>query len=110
MTAAQDLFFLAHYAYNTLNPLVDEVKVIEPSVQLSIEVTFGHEEAVHSRSPKVGACIHWSRESMLLWTPGLRTKADIDQLAADLRTKIDKLKLDARQSAKRELYAAAYSN
>lgn len=92
MTAAQDLFFLAHYAYNTLNPLVDEAKAIEPSVQLGLDVTFGHEQAAYTKQHKITAEVHWSRDGMLGRSWVMKCKADVDMFADNLRDKIDKLK------------------
>lgn len=91
MSNPNDLFWLTHYTYNILNPLVEEAKVIEPTVQLSIEATFGHSESAYNKAPKVGAYIHWGRAEMLLYAPCQRTKADIDRVAAGLRTKINAL-------------------
>jgi hypothetical protein len=92
MTAAQDLFFLAHYAYNTLNPLVDEAKAIEPSTQFSIHTVLGHENAVHWKVGHIEVALHWKRAGMLALSSCLRNKTDVDLFATTLRTKIDKLK------------------
>jgi hypothetical protein len=92
MTAAQDLFFLAHYAYNTLNPLVDEAKAIEPSIQLGINAVFGHDKAVHTKVHHVEAAIHWKRDGMLALSNRLHNKSEVDLFAENLRGKIDKLK------------------
>jgi len=110
MTAAQDLFFLAHYTYNVINPLMQEAQTIEPSVVLTLDTIFAHSEAPYSKDHRVEAHLHWKREGMFALSSGLRNKADVDKFAEVLRGKIDKLKLEARQASKRELYAAAYSN
>lgn len=110
MTAAHDLFFLTHYAYNILNPLVEEAKAIEPSTQLSIEATFGHEDAAFTKVHTVNVNIHWKRRGMLAQSFRLLDKDDVDDFAATLRTKVEDMKDEARQDAKRELHAAAYSN
>jgi hypothetical protein len=87
-----DLFWLARYAYHTLNPLVDEAKAIEPSTQLSIELTFGHGIAAHTKVPKLAVAIHWGRDGMLALSSYLIYKTDVDLFADALRTKINKLK------------------
>jgi len=92
MTAAHDLFFLAHYAYNTLSPMVEEAKAIEPSVQLGIDLVFGHDDAVFTKTHRVVADIHWSRDGMVGRSYQLHNKADVDKFAETLRAKIDKLK------------------
>ena len=91
MTAAQDLFWLAHYTFNSINPLVEEAKAIEPTIHLGLDVTFGHPEAWHTKEPKVTASIHWSRDGMLAWSPQLKTKADVDKFTETVRAKVDKL-------------------
>lgn len=93
MSAAHDLFFLAHYAYNTLNPLVDEAKAFEPSVQLGLDVTFGHEDAVFTKTHRIVADVHWSRDGMVGRSYQLHNKTDVDLFAETLRGKIDKLKV-----------------
>lgn len=97
MTAAQDLFWLAHYTYNTLNPLVEEAKAIEPSVQFGIETTFGHEAAAFNKAHKVKVELHWSRDGMLAQSWSLKTKAEVDQFALLLRTKVIDLKAEAQR-------------
>ena len=92
MTAAQDTFWVAHYAFNTINPLVEKAKAIEPSIQLSINATFGHEDSVFHRTHCIEAHIHWGREGMLALSTGLRNKNDVDRFAETLRAKIDKLR------------------
>lgn len=104
MTAAQDTFWLVHYTYNTINPLVEEAKAIEPSAQLSIHTTFGHEGAAFQKDHMIEAHLHWSREGMLALGYGIRTKADVDKFAGELQTKIAKLRTDALNEARtREL-------
>jgi tRNA nucleotidyltransferase (CCA-adding enzyme) len=97
MTAAHDLFFLAHYAYNTLNPLVEEAKAIDPSVQLGLDVTFGHEAAAYTKAHKVTVEVHWGREGMLARSTNLKTKTDVDLFADVLRGKVGKLKAPATE-------------
>lgn len=92
MTIAQDTFWLAHYAYNTINPIVEQVKAIEPSTQLGIEVVFGHDEAAHSREPKVGIAVHWSREGMFHFAPSLHNQTEVDLAIQRAQDKLDKLK------------------
>lgn len=94
MTAAQDLFWLAHYAYNTINPLVDEAKAIEPTIQLGLDVTFGHEGAVFTKTHSVKAEIHWERDGMLAQSLRLKDTTDVDRFAESLRGKVDKLILE----------------
>jgi hypothetical protein len=110
MSAAHDLFFLAHYAYNTLNPLVAEAKAIEPSVQFGIDITFGHDDAAYTKVHKISAELHWDRDGMLAQSWSIKTKSDVDLFAETLRGKIDKLKLEVQHTEKREVHAAAYSN
>ena len=97
MSAAQDLFWLAHYTFNTLNPLVEEAKAFEPTVQMGVDVTFGHEAAVFTKTHSTKVEIHWDREGMLAHSMRLNTKSDVDKFAETLRTKIDKLKAEAQQ-------------
>lgn len=97
MTAAQDLFWLAHYTFNTINPLVEEAKVFEPTVQLGVDVTFGHEAAVYTKTHSTKVEVHWDREGMLAQSMRLNTKSDVDKFAGILRTKVDKLKADTQQ-------------
>jgi hypothetical protein len=102
MSAAQDLFFLAHYAFNTLNPLVDEAKAIEPSTQFSIHTVLGHENAVHWKVGHIEVALHWKRAGMLALSSCLRNKTDVDLFAKQLRAKIDKLKLEAYETERRD--------
>ena len=95
MTAAQDLFWLAHYTYNTLNPLVEEAKAIEPSTQLGIDIVFGNEDSVFTKTHRIVADIHWSLDGMVGRSYQLHNKTDVDAFAETLRGKIDKLILEA---------------
>jgi hypothetical protein len=97
VSAAQDLFWLAHYTFNSINPLVEEAKAVEPTIQLGIDVTFGHPEAWHTKEPKVTVAVHWSRDGMLAWSPQLKTKADVDQFTLRLRNKVIDLKAEAQR-------------
>jgi hypothetical protein len=91
MSAAHDLFFLAHYAYNILNPLVDEAKAIEPSTVLYLDLGFGDKTSVHHKVHRLSVNIHWGRGDMLAMSPSMANKTDVDLFADALRGKIDKL-------------------
>lgn len=81
---AHDIFWLARYAHNTLNPLFEQAKSIEPSIQWSTDITFGHEAAVYAKQIKMTVSSHWGRDNMFQMTGWLVTKADVDQFAAKL--------------------------
>jgi hypothetical protein len=91
VTAAQDTFWLTHYTYNTINPLVEKAQAIEPSIQLGIQAVFGHPEAAHCNQHRIEVMLHWKREGMLAYSPWLASKADVDRWAATVQAKIDKL-------------------
>lgn len=93
MSAAHELFFLAHYSYNILNPLVEEAKAIEPTTQFYIDLAFGHEQAVFTKAHRVVAEIHWDRDGMLARSTPMKTKTEVDLFAEVLRAKIETLKV-----------------
>ncbi len=90
-----DVFWLARYAHNTLAPLMDEAKAIEPSIQFHLELAFADADSKFQQDNHVNFLSHWGRDGMFLQTWHHRTKADIDKLAEQVRAKIDTLKVEA---------------
>jgi hypothetical protein len=76
-----DTFWLARYAHTTLAPLFAKAAAVEPTLTFHIELTFADVESVH-RGNHVSVHSHWARDGMFQYSPWLRTKADVDLLAA----------------------------
>lgn len=81
-SSAHYIFWLARYAHNTLAPILNQAKVIEPSIQFQIDMTFADAESVHSWAPHISVSSHWSRDGMFQMSSWLESKADIDRFAA----------------------------
>lgn len=101
MSNHNDIFWLARYAYNTINPLVEEAKAVEPSTTLYLELGFGHEYGAHHKFCRLGANVHWSRDGMLAMSTSMENKTEVDLFAKNLRVKVDRLKAEARQDERR---------
>jgi hypothetical protein len=92
-----EVFWLARYAHNKLAPLFKEAKAIEPSLRFSIELRF-HNPNKEFAEGRVAVFGHWDRTTtpaMFLYSTRNETKADIDQLAVQVKADIDRLKLEA---------------
>lgn len=92
---ANDLFWLARYAHNTLAPLFNEAKAIVPTIQFHIELNFADADSAHNKYNSLNVASHWSRSDMFVHSICNQTKADIDQLAERVRADVDKLKAGA---------------
>lgn len=89
-----EVFWLARYAHNRLAPLFAELKTIEPSIYTSIEMRFPDKDSVYASLNGVQVSVHWAREPMFLQSAPLVSTADIDELAAEVRADIEKLRAE----------------
>ena len=86
-----DMFWLARYAHNQLAPLFAQAKAIEPTIEVSIEMTFADEESKFSKDSHIGVNSHWARDGMFQHSTWMRTQADVDFFAAKLAADVAKL-------------------
>jgi hypothetical protein len=101
--SAHDVFWLARYAHNTLDPLFKAAKQYDPTIQWSIELTFADKDSQYAKSNHVTLRAHWAREQpiMLFQVPHLYDKGGVDGAAAKLQAWIDaeQAKLEAAHDA-----------
>lgn len=86
-----DIFWLSRYAHNKLAPLFAQAKAIEPTVFFSIEMTFSEAPATWDSS-HISVMSHWKRKGMFQHSYCLKTQADVDRLAEQLRGDVADLK------------------
>lgn len=89
--SAHEIFWLAHYAYNTLNPLLNEARKIEPSIGLRIEIDTAAKARGRNQNSSLSIVCHWDRERMFLFEHTLTSKEDIDAVAEQVRAETAKL-------------------
>jgi hypothetical protein len=85
MTKAHDLFWLAHYAYNTIQPIIEEGNKSGKFTQGQQQITVKPE-----RQAVEVFVLHWPESTCtsLVHTWGDKGKQDIDTLAEKLRAKL----------------------
>lgn len=106
MKNPNDVFWLARYAFNTLNPLVEEAKAIEPSIQFHLELGFADADSEFQKDNHVNCVSHWGRDGMFFQTWHHQTKSDIDALAKKVRAKVEALQAEAEAEALQPLVLA----
>lgn len=86
---AHDVFWLARYAHNTLDPLFKAARQYEQGLYPRIEMDFCSTNAPYHGYPHITVTSHWKRPGMFLQEICLTTKADVDRAAAKLQAFID---------------------
>ena len=96
--SAHDVFWLARYAHNTLDPLFKAARQYEPSLYLVMQMNFSGATLTENSVSVFG---HWDRDRMFLYAPTLRTTAGVDKAAAKVQKFIDteQAKLEAAHDA-----------
>jgi hypothetical protein len=89
--SAHDVFWLARYAHNTLDPLVKAAKQYDPTIQWSIELVFADKDSHFAKDNHIDLKAHWKRDRpiMLFQSTHRYTKADVDAVAAKVQAFID---------------------
>lgn len=85
MTKAHDLFWLAHYAFNTLQPILDEGSKSEAFFDAGLSITVRPERQFVDLFVS-----HWPEKKCiaLAYSYGVTNKGAIDKLAEELRAKL----------------------
>jgi len=78
---AHDVFWLARYAHNTLDPLLRQARELEPSLSFGIEMLFNTEACPFTKTHHLIINSHWNRGGMFIQTTTIRTPEQIDALA-----------------------------
>ncbi|MCW2132931.1 hypothetical protein [Arthrobacter sp. VKM Ac-2550] len=89
-TTAHDLFWLARYAYNTLNPAVQELREVVPSARFSIDLKFDNRQ--YSKPTHLTIAVFWDREGMVEHGIVLTTTDQIDRSVETVRSKTAQIK------------------
>ena len=87
--SAHDVFWLARYAHNTLDPLIKAAKQYDPSIWFKTELVFGRVTTWNPTGFEVNIAAHWDGPLMFLHELGLTTKAQVDKVAAKVQEFID---------------------
>lgn len=90
---AHELFWLASYAHRTLVPVFEELRALEPTSAMSIEMTFGDER--YPEPWHLTVVGHWKRHGMILQEICLTTTAGVDRAAEKVRAVVASLSLEA---------------
>lgn len=91
IASAHDVFWLARYAHNTLEPLITAAKQYDPTIQWSIELVFADKDSHFAKDNHIDLKAHWKRDRpiMLFQSTHRHTKADVDAVAALVQAFID---------------------
>ena len=87
--SAHDVFWLARYAHNTIDPLIKAAQQYDPSISLNVGMDFAHDKSPFTKEFSVAVTAHWERPLMFLQSYGLTTTAQIDRVAATVQEFID---------------------
>lgn len=92
---AGDVFRLARNAHAQLMPVFDEIREIEPSASLNIEMTFGGlAYAPADSEPRwtVSVAGHRSKGSMIIFETHIDTLAKVNQAVEITRSRLEALR------------------
>lgn len=92
---AHDVFWLARYTHNALQPLIVQAREVDPSIRFHVEMSFD-EGATHGQKfNNISVSSHWASHGMFLYEICLTTKEEVDRMADRMKKNIETLKVAA---------------
>jgi hypothetical protein len=101
--SAHDVFWLARYAHNTLDPLFKAARQYDPTIHFILNLNFAADHPVY-KADSLGIYGHWAGDGMFIYRPRMSTTAEVQAVAAWVQEFIDaeQAKLEALEDLRAE--------